>query len=334
MKPLPFAPPEVAYFDLFFFRQVFEKLKAGRQDVASVPLRHLSFKIQEAMDIGDPFEINFFGHLQKKRCKWPDVRDALTKVGHPEIKLTLPERIFLALEDHESCKLARAWFNFIMLVTLVNLLGIIAPDYAEHTCEMLDSNWDGAACKHWVKWFCCMVFTFEYVAKLALSPFVRIEVIIPDSIRNLLSDQCVVSRRSKLQRLSYHLSQTFNIIDFIAILPFWLTLVFGHILPSTSFLRVIRMARLFRIFKTARYLDMLQVLGRTLWKSTSMVAILCALISIIALIIGCLLSQVEQDNPSPVFSSVPAATYWISARMISMKEDPSPFLAQRRTQRE
>lgn len=51
-----------------------------------------------------------------------------------------------------------------------------------------------------------------------------------------------------------------------------------------------------------------------------MVVILCALISIIALIIGCLLTQVEQDNPSSAFSSVPAATYWISARMISMKD--------------
>ena len=68
-----------------------------------------------------------------------------------------------------------------------------------------------------------------------------------------------------------------------------LTPRFGHFLPAASFLRILRLARVFRIFKSVRHLDMMQVLGMTLWKSMGMVFglfldlfatnILCCLIS-------------------------------------------------------
>ena len=60
-----------------------------------------------------------------------------------------------------------------------------------------------------------------------------------------------------------------NRIDLIAILPFWLNVLCGRFLPTASFLRVVRLTRLFRIFKSARYFDMVHVLGLTLWKSMS-----------------------------------------------------------------
>ena len=50
-------------------------------------------------------------------------------------------------------------------------------------------------------------------------------------------------------------------IDLLAILPWWLARCVGRILPGAAFLRIIRISRIFHLFKSVRYFDMVQVLG-------------------------------------------------------------------------
>ena len=104
---------------------------------------------------------------------------------------------------------------------------------------------------------------------MACAPFVRIEVIKP-SVQYF--DISSWTNRPMLpgERLLHFAKQSSNIIDLLAILPWWCDLLFGHFLPAASFLRILRLARVFRIFKSVRHLDMMQVLGLTLWKSTGM----------------------------------------------------------------
>jgi hypothetical protein len=182
---------------------------------------------------------------------------------------------------------------------------------------------DGQACADGFKTVCLLIFSFDYFAKLLLSPFVRREVVFPDQVEYFQNSEWTYTPATKFQRLLTFAKTGVNIIDFVAILPFWIEQCIGGLLPSTSFLRMIRMARLFRIFKTARYLDMLQVLGMTLWKSVGMVMILFCLVGVIGLICGCLFQQLEKhDVEDTPFRTVPHASYWVFARLISMKDVP------------
>lgn len=324
MHGLTFLPHHEKHFDLFFFRQLFDYLhhQTMKPEVPLPALRNMSMKLMEAMQVQHGLDVNFFG-VEKATCSWGELRNALTTVGHPRIQLTQAERIYMVLEDQDTCKLAAGWFYFIMVVTVANLTGIVWPDASVQVCELVPGV-DGQACAHGFKTVCLLIFSFDYLSKLMLSPFVRREVAFPDQVEYFhQNSEWTYAPATKFQRLRTFAKQSSNIIDFVAIMPFWIELCFGPLLPSTSFLRMIRMARLFRIFKTARYLDMLQVLGLTLWKSVGMVLILFCLVGVIGLICGCLFQQLERhDVEDTPFRTVPHASYWVFARLISMKDVP------------
>ncbi|CAJ1350257.1 unnamed protein product [Effrenium voratum] len=318
---LPWAPPRYKVFELYFFKELYENLsrKAMSVDVPLVALRNMSCKLMDGFQLPGALDVNFFGDLQKKFCTWSDVQDALIKDGHPTITLSNAERVYLTLCDEDSCRLATGWFYFVMLVTLANLAAIVFPDCAERTCDVVGLDNAKDSCTSAFKTFCIMIFSLDYFTKLFLAPCVRMEVM--HTAQKIFSgDEWTVQPLSPWQRLTFFVNQGDNRIDLIAILPFWLNVLCGRFLPTASFLRVVRLTRLFRIFKSARYFDMVHVLGLTLWKSMSMVGILFVLITIIGLIAGCLLQEFESPLGEDAFQSVLQAWYWIFCRLISMKD--------------
>ena len=90
---------------------------------------------------------------------------------------------------------------------------------------------------------CIAWFTFEYLTRFIASP-----------------------------RKIYFLYQPLNMIDLVAIIPFYITLVLKQTdtnVSSLSILRVLRLVRVFRIFKLSRYSKGLKILGYTFRVSTS-----------------------------------------------------------------
>lgn len=317
--PLPFLPPTNKVFDMFFFWELYDYLakRTLRQDVPLVAVRNMSCKLMITFDEPDPQDVNFFGSISKKFCSWKDVRRALLREGHPTLRLTTIERIFMTLDDDRSCRLAQVWFWFILLVTVANLVRMVKPHYVQGICDMADLG----DCTNSFQVMCLVVFSVDYLVRLACAPFVRLELLSPQLEYFNLDD---FGRRpfTRKSRVMEFVKKSDNLVDLVAIMPYWLNILVGQFLPSSSFLRIIRLARLFRIAKSARYLDMLQVLAMTLWKSTSMVAILFVLIQLVALIAGCLLQEFEENDGEMAFDSVLSAWYWIFCRLIAMKDTP------------
>ena len=54
--------------------------------------------------------------------------NSLLEYGHPPVKLTAAERIFMTLEHDETSQMAKLWFHFIMFVTVANVTVFISPD--------------------------------------------------------------------------------------------------------------------------------------------------------------------------------------------------------------
>ena len=88
-----------------------------------------------------------------------------------------------------------------------------------------------------IECFCIAWFTIEYISRLLSSP----------------------------RKLKF-LYQALNIIDLVAILPFYITWILDSTdtnVSSLSILRVLRLVRVFRIFKLSRYSKGLKILGYT-----------------------------------------------------------------------
>nr|XP_043870254.1 potassium voltage-gated channel subfamily A member 7-like [Solea senegalensis] len=116
-----------------------------------------------------------------------------------------------------------------------------------------------------------------------------------------------------------------NIIDFSAILPFFVTL--GTELakdhddsPTTSLaiIRVIRLVRVFRIFKLSRHSKGLQILGQTLRASMRELGLLIFFLFIGVIIFSSAIYFAEADHAHTAFISIPHAFWWAVVTMTTV----------------
>jgi voltage-gated potassium channel len=99
----------------------------------------------------------------------------------------------------------------------------------------------------------------------------------------------------------------YGIIDFMAILPTYLSLVFA----GTQFLliiRILRLMRVFRVLKLARYVRASDVLRIALRNSKHKIIVFLEVVIIIVTIVGSLIYLIE--GPESGFTSIPISIYW------------------------
>lgn len=116
-----------------------------------------------------------------------------------------------------------------------------------------------------------------------------------------------------------------NIIDFFAILPYFVTV--GTELakdkgtqPSVSLalIRVIRLVRVFRIFKLSRHSKGLQILGQTLKASLRELALLIFFLFIGVILFSSAVYFAEVDSSGTNFKSIPEAFWWAVVTMTTV----------------
>jgi len=139
---------------------------------------------------------------------------------------------------------------------------------------------------HVLEWVFTLLFTVEYLARLA----------------------CV--RHPMKYVLSFY-----GVIDLLALLPTYLALV----LPEVGALidvRVLRLLRVFRIFKLTAYVSEYQTIGHALRASQRKILVFLTAVLMIVLVIGTLMYVVE--GPANGFTSIPTAVYWAITTMTTV----------------
>jgi voltage-gated potassium channel len=130
-----------------------------------------------------------------------------------------------------------------------------------------------------VEWIFTGLFTIEYLLRL----------------------YCV--RRPMRYALSF-----FGVVDILAILPTYLSLVFGGA-HSLVVIRALRLLRVFRVFKLARFLGEASQLSRAIRSSIPKLTIFLVAVVTVVVIIGTSMYLVEgQTNPG--FENIPISVYW------------------------
>ncbi len=99
----------------------------------------------------------------------------------------------------------------------------------------------------------------------------------------------------------------FGIIDFLAILPFYLSLFF----PITKYFLILRMLRMLRVFRIFNLLDFMNdgyFIVRALKHSSRKIYIFLLFLVIFSVIVGSLMFMVEGHREG--FESIPQSIYW------------------------
>ncbi len=99
----------------------------------------------------------------------------------------------------------------------------------------------------------------------------------------------------------------FGIIDFLAILPFYLSLFF----PITKYFLILRMLRMLRVFRILNLLDFMNdgyLIVRALKNSSRKIYIFLLFLVIFCVIVGSLMFMVEGHREG--FESIPQSIYW------------------------
>jgi voltage-gated potassium channel len=115
--------------------------------------------------------------------------------------------------------------------------------------------------------------------------------------------------RPILGRLRYAVTPL-ALIDLAAIAPFYPMAFLGIRTADTASIRALRLFRLMRLFKTTRYSQSLQIMGRVLRAKKEQILVTLFVVVILLVMLSSVMYFVEQSAQPDKFSSIPAAMWW------------------------
>jgi voltage-gated potassium channel len=159
---------------------------------------------------------------------------------------------------------------------------------------------------------------------LIVAILVSVAVVMLDSVASIAASHRNVFRRAEwiftvifsieyllrlatVRRPSGYALSFFGIVDLLAVLPTYLSLLF----PGGQYLlviRILRVLRTFRVLKLAQYVVEARALGRALRASRYKITVFLFAVLSIVVVVGSLLFLVE--GTSGQFTSIPKGVYW------------------------
>ena len=109
-----------------------------------------------------------------------------------------------------------------------------------------------------------------------------------------------------------------NIIDMLAILPYYLAPLLDQLQSVKTVGQILRILRIIRVFKLARHSRGLQGLGYTMKSSYKELGLILMFFSILSLIFSSLVYIFEKDQKSPSFTSIIDSFWWAVITMTTV----------------
>lgn len=196
---------------------------------------------------------------------------------------SLKHRIFEILEGStlEADPTSRAFGIFISVLIFLNILAVVLE-----TVESVNARY-GYIFRAF-ELFSVAVFTIEYVLRLW---------------------SCTADPRyARPVGGRFRFAMTpLGLVDLIAILPYYLPM-FAAL--DLRFMRVLRLLRVFLLFKMVRYSESLKILRDVLREEKEELVIAVFMVAILLVLVSSFMYFLEHDSQPVAFSSIPAAMWW------------------------
>ena len=137
-----------------------------------------------------------------------------------------------------------------------------------------------------LEWCFTVVFTLEYIARLAYSP-----------------------------RPWRYATSFFGVVDLVSVLPTYLALFFPEVHALID-VRVLRLLRVFRVLKLAAYVSEYQILLGALAASRRKILVFLSAVLMVVVVMGTVMYVVE--GPTHGFVNIPTSVYWAITTMTTV----------------
>jgi len=171
-------------------------------------------------------------------------------------------------------------FDVALLVTIVVSVFVVMAESVAPVRERYGFGIDVA------EWTFTLLFTVEYALRLL-----------------------------SVQRPAQYARSFFGVVDVLAILPTYLSLLVPGA-ESMLVIRGLRLLRIFRVFKLARFLGEASLLSRALVASRHKVTVFLGTVLILVTILGAAMYLIEGEENG--FTSMPVSVYWAIVTMTTV----------------
>lgn len=247
-----------------------------------------------------------------------------------EYDLLIWHRLFITLDEPRSCRLAYLWSIIILCVTLISSIlyivsstqqSKIAPD----SCDFPVCSYDADLCPNKmicepdtlsimviIEDACVYVFSIDYFLRVLTSGTVpsRIAGMIFDDFEDKelteINLEFIETKEIKefdkkypwYSQIIMYALKPLNIIDFIAILPYYMSLNGNTMIlhNNLTVLRVFRLGRIFRLVKVVKNTIGVQLIAKTIYRALDALGILIFLSCIGVVVFASLFDFIEKGE--------------------------------------
>jgi len=184
--------------------------------------------------------------------------------------MSLKKKLYIIV-FYTNSRAGRLFDQALLWAILVSILTVLLE-----SVKSLDEQY--GAVFEGVEWFFTLLFTFEYLLRIYISP-----------------------------RPAKYIFSFWGVIDFLASIPLYISLFY----PGAQFLfviRFLRFLRVFRVMKLARFTSEARALSVALKSSMYKITIFFTSILILVLLLGTIMYVVEGQEEG--FDSIPESIYW------------------------
>jgi voltage-gated potassium channel len=191
---------------------------------------------------------------------------------------------------------AGKWFDIVLIILIVLSVVTVMLD----SVGSIHESYGGLLYR--AEWFFTILFSIEYILRLV----------------------CVQ------RRIRYAVS-FFGVVDLLAILPTYMSLVF-YASRYLQVVRVLRVLRIFRVLKLGHHMKEAELLKEALYASRHKIIVFLFAVLTLVVIIGSVIYIIEGEQNG--FTSIPQSVYWAVVTLttvgygdISPKTEAGQFLA-------
>jgi hypothetical protein len=211
--------------------------------------------------------INGVSHVSRNNSTRPSAATERQLAVERFERMSLQERIWVTMDDPSSSKAAQLIAAVVMVMIIISCVAFVVRTLPQYV-EQEDSDGPNSS-SSWsiIEDLCIIVFSVEFALRITTCP-------------------------SKLK----FIQEPLNIIDFVAILPFYVELIAGASSGGATVMRIIRLVRIFRVFKISRYIPWLRVFSNALILSLPPLTMLILVVMLAVVLFSSIMYYAERGE--------------------------------------
>lgn len=209
---------------------------------------------------------------------------------------SIPNTIYLLLSDPTSSKSAFIISIIITTLIIASCITFILESMQSFKYPKVGTKTDDTL-PIFVsfEFFAIVTFTIEYLLRLIFAHSVDyIDLGYTEKIKN----NCCCKCNENLYKTWLFMIQSFNIIDLLAILPFYVSILSreNSDIAKFSFIRILRLARVFRVFKLGKYTEGVVIYSQVFKKSAEALYLLLFFSLVTSIVMGSFIYYFEKGE--------------------------------------